>query len=79
MELKERKPLDVWLRFYDPPTDESGEEYIAEYEANTFEDDGRFVVEWYHNDVGQVTSVYFDTYKQATTWLEEAGYQDFSS
>jgi hypothetical protein len=70
--------LDVWLRFESPDDEETT------YEANTFKEvdaDGAetFRVDWYHVDVGQVTSVPFSSYEQAKAWLEAAGYQDFSS
>lgn len=70
----EREPLDVWLKMSDDP-----EEELAEYEANTFAMDGRFVVEWYHNAVGQVRSRWFDTYEEATDWLASEGFEDYSS
>ncbi len=85
MSVIERKPLDVRLRF-DPPTCNHAtiecfcEDDIAEAEANTFEtSDGRFCVEWYLNAVGLVTRVWFDTYAEATEWLEGQGFSDFSS
>lgn len=78
--MAEREPLDVWLKFYDPPTDENGEEYIAEYEANTYEDEGGgYSVEWYNNEVGQVSIKWFPFYSDATKWLESEGFEDFSS
>lgn len=74
------KPLDVWLKFYEPATDDDGEDYLAEYEANTFAcSDGSFCVEWYHNDVGQVSRKWFDSYREATDWYATNGYEDYSS
>ena len=74
------KPLDVWLKFYEPATDDDGEDYLAEYEANTFAcSDGSFCVEWYHNDVGLVRSVFFDTLELAHEWYATNGYEDYSS
>ena len=70
----EDKPLDVWLRLY--PDDEDG---LAELEANTYKTDDGYVVEWYHNDVGLVTKVHFDTLEDAHKWYEQEGFQDFSS
>ena len=67
-------PLDVWLKF------DSDEDEEPTYEANTFKDpNGGYCVEWYHNDVGQVTEVFFDTYREATRWLESEGFSDFTS
>lgn len=68
------EPLDVWLLL-----DEEDPDALAICEANTYEDDGQYRVEWYHNDVGLVTSVWFHTYEEAQEWLTERGYQDFSS
>ena len=76
---KQGKPLDVWLRFYDPAEDENGEEYLAEYEANTFMTETGYVIEWYHNDIGMVTEVEFDTLSDAYDWYEDNGYQYFTS
>lgn len=76
-------PLDVWLRFADPEdypglTEDELDE--SEYEANTFlNEDNTYRVEWYHTAVGQVSSKWFLTYAEATAWLEDVGYQDFSS
>ena len=68
------KPLDVWLKF-DGDADEE-----ATYEANTFAcSDGSFCVEWYHNDVGQVSRKWFDSYREATDWYATNGYEDYSS
>jgi hypothetical protein len=66
-------PIDVWLKF----EDENDEE--PTYEANTFDKGGYFLVEWYHTAVGQVSSKDFDTYDEATEWLESEGFLDFSS
>ena len=74
--------LDVWLRFetsYDDATGEPYEDEEASHEANTYgNEDGTYRVEWYHSAVGLVTTVDFDTYAQATAWLEKNGYQDFT-
>ncbi len=52
----------------------------TDHEANIyFNADGTYRVEWYHTAVGLVTSRSFDTYPEARAWLEEGGYQDFSS
>ncbi len=72
MSLPEQKPLDVWLRIPD------GEEE-AEAEANTFEWDGGFNVEWYLNAVGLVKTKWFHTHEAARAWLTAEGFQDFSS
>lgn len=71
---KREVPLDVWLAF-DSPEDEE-----ASHEANIFyTTDGRFDVQWYHNAVGLVSHREFSTYAEAAKWLEDGGYQDFSS
>ena len=71
---KRQVPLDVWLAF-DSPEDEE-----ASHEANVFYTaDGKFDVQWYNNAVGLVTHRTFDTYTEAAKWLEDGGYQDFSS
>lgn len=69
----ELEPLDVWLRFDEPEREE------PDYEANTFRDGDVFRVDWYHVDVGQVTSRRFPTLKAAQDWLESVGYQDFTA
>ena len=79
MAVSERIPLDVWLKFYEPATDDDGEDYLAEYEANTYRSGNGYVIEWYHNDVGQVHSVFFDTLKLAHEWYATNGYEDYSS
>lgn len=66
--------LDVWLRFNDNYDTE-----LAEYEANTFMTVTGYLIEYYHNDVGQVSSVEFDTLADAYAWYEENGFEDFSS
>lgn len=67
------EPLDVWLRIPE------GEEE-SEAEANTFLTvSGRYMVEWYLTSVGLVKSRTFDTYEQATAWLEAEGFADFTS
>ena len=69
----EDKPLDVWLKIPD------GEEE-AEYEANTFRrNDGDYVIEWSHVDIGWVTTETFGTYEEAESWYEDNGYQDFTA
>ena len=71
--------LDVWLKFYDPATDEDDEDYLAEYEANTYREGEGYRIEWYHNDVGQVTREHFDTLAEAHAWYERNGFQDFTA
>jgi len=63
---------DVWLKIPD------GEEE-AEYEANTFHDNGGYRVEWYHTSVGQVSTRWFPTYDAASAWLTSEGFEDYSS
>ena len=66
--------LDVWLAF------ESDEDDEPQYEANTYPDeDGEFVIEWYHTAVGLVSRVYFDTYQECEAWYEANGYQNFTA
>ena len=76
------KPLDVWLRSSDDE-DHSDFEALPDgrfpAEANTYQVDSGFVVEWYLTAVGLVTSVPFDTYDAARQWLEAGGFQDFST
>lgn len=72
-------PIDVWLKMYDPATDENGEDYVAEYEANTFMTEDGFEIHWYHNDVGQVTVIDFDTYAECELWYRDNGYEDFTN
>lgn len=69
-----RAPIDVWLRFSD-----EYDEDMAEYEANTFIEDDQFRVEWYHNDVGQVTELFFDTYVECELWYRDNGYEDYTA
>lgn len=69
--------LDVWLKFYEDDGDD------AEYEANTYREEGRegrerYRVEWYHNEVGMVRNHHFDTYDGAREWLESEGFIDFT-
>lgn len=75
--------LDVWLRFDSPDDEEASHEanvYVTEeYDRYDHVDVLRFTVEWYHTAVGQVTEEGFATYGEARTWLEAAGYQDFTS
>ena len=65
--------LDVWFRFDDP------QDEMATYEANTYRADRGYRVEWYHNDVGQVSSLWFPTRKAATAWLTAQGFEDFTA
>ena len=79
MAVSERIPLDVWLKFYEPATDDDGEDYLAEYEANTYRSGNGYVIESYHNEVGQVAEEYFDTIGAAHEWYATNGYEDYSS
>ena len=63
--------LDVWLKL-----DDDGEE--ATHEANTYVTDTGYRVEWYHNAVGLVTAVEFDTLADAYDWYEQEGFQNFT-
>lgn len=72
--MNDVEPIDVWLRF-DDENDET-----ATYEANTFRNPGgTFRIEWYHNDVGQVTTVDLDTYDECVAWYETNGYRNFTA
>ena len=74
------KALDVWLKWDAAQIEEGDDDPLATYEANTFKNaDGTFRIEWYHNDVGQVTTVQVDTYEEARAWLEGQGFQDFTA
>lgn len=64
--------LDVWLRI-----PEGSEE--SEAEANTFYEDGRFVVKWYLTAVGLVKDKPFPTYEAAQAWLTAEDFADYSS
>ena len=64
--------LDVWLKF------EHEDDEEPTYEAYTFREGDRFRIDWYHNSVGQVTSLYRDTYEEARIWYEENGFRDFT-
>ena len=72
-------PIDVWLRWNGSGVDKNGDDELADYEANTFRTTDGFRVDWYLNAVGQVTSVWFDTYVAAQEWLTANEYQDFTS
>jgi hypothetical protein len=65
-------PLDVWLRIPD------GED-AAEAEANTYATPTGYRVDWDLTAVGLVTSVHFDTLREAHAWLEAAGFADFTA
>ena len=70
-------PVDVWLRTY---YDDEMKDEVSEAEANTYVDsEGGYVVEWYLSAVGLVKAVHFDSYAEATAWLEAEGFQDFTS
>lgn len=71
--VSDHDALDVWLRFEQETDEESS------HEANTFRTTDGFRIDWYHTAVGQVSSVWLDTYEDAEKWYEEHGYQDFSS
>lgn len=80
MTTKIEKALDVWLKF---DAENSGEGYPADeeasHEANTFKRGGKFVVEWYHTAVGQISRKEFDSHAEAQAWLTAEGFQDFTS
>ena len=66
-------PIDVWLKF-DNDSDE-----LATYEATTFMTDTGYEIQWYHNDVGLVTSEQFDTLADAYDWYEANGYENYTA
>lgn len=63
--------IDVWLRI----PDDSEE---SEAEANTYETETGYRVEWYLTSVGLVTSVPFDTLADAYEWLEREGFANYT-
>lgn len=67
------KAMDVWLRF------ESDEDEEPTHEANTYAEGDRFVIKWYHVDVGLVSAVRFDTLDAVWAWYDANGYQDYSA
>lgn len=73
-------PIDVWLKF-DPEQIEPGDDDpLATYEANTFDDaDDGYRIEWCHNAVGLVTTVYLSTYGECLDWYERNGFEDFTA
>lgn len=71
-------PIDVWMKFDQGHTGDGDD--FATYEANTFDDaDDGYRIEWYHNAVGLVTSVYFGTYGECLDWYERNGFEDFTA
>ena len=76
------EPIDVWLRVsddddhsdFDPLPDGS---YPAE--ANTYETEDGYRVDWYLTAVGLVKSVHFNTLAGAYDWLRREGFEDFTS
>lgn len=66
-------PIDVWFKF------DSDEDEECTHEANTYQTENGYVVEWYLNSVGLVSRVEFDTLDEAHAWYEREGFQDFSS
>ena len=66
-------PIDVWLKF-DDDSDE-----LATYEANSFMTDTGYEIQWYHNDVGQVTHVEFETLADAYDWYAANGFENFTA
>ena len=66
------KPLDVWFKFYEPANEDDGE-------ASTYRSGNGYVIESYHNEVGQVAEEYFDTIGAAHEWYATNGYEDYSS
>lgn len=71
-------PIDVWLKWDNSQIDPADDDPLATYEANTFMTDTGYQVEWYRNDVGLVTSEYFDTLADAYDWYETNGFEDFT-
>ena len=67
-----QEAIDVWFRFI-------GDEEETEAEANTYNDGDGYRVEWYLTSVGLVTSRTFATHDEARAWLEQEGFQDFTS
>jgi hypothetical protein len=65
-------PVDVWLRIPD------GEEE-AEAEANTYQTETGYRVEWSLTAVGLVRAAEFDTLAEAYDWLEAEGFDNYTS
>ena len=66
--------LDVWLKF------ESDDDDDPTLEANTRKiPGGRFAVDWYHVDVGVVSSLEFGTLAEAHAWYERNGFTDYTA
>lgn len=90
-----RTPVDVWLKFdacQDAGEHLTGQDHRWQecpamhgneepsHEGNTFPtEDGRFLLEWYHTAVGQVSHKEVDTYADAVRFWESNGFRDFSS
>lgn len=64
--------IDVWFRFYEDDDEET------EAEANTYETESGYRVEWYLTAVGLVTEVHFRTLAEAYAWLEREGFRNFT-
>lgn len=65
---------ETWLKF--DADDDEDPSHTATVERN---DDEGYVVSWWHEDVGLVTDVNFDTLEDAHAWLEDAGYADYTA
>lgn len=69
--------LDVWLKF--DPDQMEDEDDLATYEANTYMSETGYRIEWYHNAVGLVTEIEFDTLADAYDWYERNGFENYTA
>lgn len=77
---QQAEPIDVWLRIVnegDDFTPDSNGYYNAE--ANTYETETGYRVEWCLSAVGLVKGVEFDTLTDAYDWLEREGFANYTS
>lgn len=72
-------PIDVWLKWDAEQIVRGDDDPLATYEANTFMTETGYEIQWYHNDVGLVTHIEFDTLADAYDWYERNGFQDFTA
>lgn len=65
--------IDVWLRF-----DDSYDDEMASYEANTYLTEFGYRIEWCHNFVGLVTGVELGDYAEVLAWYAQNDYEDYT-
>ena len=73
--------LDVWLRIGDDDHSDFDPLPDGRYpaEANTFEDENGYRVDWYLTAVGLVNHIWFETLAGAHGWLEREGFTNYTS